>query len=311
MTDTVAQLLEQRVDGEIQSVAWYRSSGAARYALVSSLTDDGRAWLSTVLLDTEDDALRVLDNSLWIPADGDVLDVAIRSLARTANEATDSLDGDAEPMTDSLLGFDAEEFAAYELTDDYDPAAEGDDWKETGGVAERWEVHDRLEDSPIGNADRMIRLEFGGKAPWEGEPQRVMRPPGEIGGNYGVEVSQDDALVIVDVDDAAAAPLERLPETLRSESPHDGEHRFYHVPGWRETFRTRFGVENPHPSWGEIRSQDGYVVGPGCELTDCKHGCCTEDDPGEYDLDAAPIATVDAGELADLIATGREEVGEA
>ena len=307
-TDAVDELLAERIDGEIEATVWYRSRGSARYALVGSLTDDGRAWLSTVLLDLDDDTLRVLDNSIWLPADRDVLDVALRTMARTANAAAGSVDADA-PMRDSLLDFDADEIGGYEIADDYEPRDPGEDWKATDGAPERYDVHERLAESPIETADRLIRLEFGGKAPWEGEPQRIMRAPEEIGGNYGVEVSDDDDLVIVDVDDLESAPIADLPETLRSESPHGGEHRFYHVPGWREVFPARFGVDNPHPSWGEIRSQDGYVVGPGSELTSCKHDdCCSDDDPGTYDLDDAPIATIDADDLADLIATGREEV---
>lgn len=302
---TVEDLLRGRIDGEIQSVAWYRSRGSARYAIVTSLTDDGRAWLSTVLLDVEDETLRLLDNSMWLPADGDVLDVAIRSLARTCNATNDSLDDDS-PMRESLLSFDAEQFAEFRLVDDYEPDDQTDDWKASSGADEMDVVHERLAESPIDNADRLIRLNFGAKDPWDGEPQRVMRSPDEIGGNYGVEVDGDDDLVIVDVDDVEECPIDDLPETLRSESPHGGEHRFYHVPGWLETFRERFSAENPHPSWGEIRSQDGYVVGPGSELTGCKHAdCCSEESPGTYDLDDAPIATVEAGALADLLAPYR------
>jgi len=306
LTDAVDQLLDERLDGEIESVVWYRSRGSARYALVGSLTEDGRAWLSTVLLDVEDDTLRVLDNSMWLPADSNVLDAAIRSLARTCNAATESVE-DADPMRESLLSFDADEFGEYAIEDEYDPSSGSEDWKATEGADEMDVVHERLAESPVSNADRLIRLEFGGKAPWEGEPQRVMRSPDEIGGNYGVEVSEDYDLVILDVDDTEEAPVSSMPTTLRSESPHSGEHRFYHVPGWREHFRERFdGVLNPHPSWGEIRSQDGYVVGPGSTLTDCKHGCCTEDDPGEYVLDDAPVETVEAEALGDLLEPYRE-----
>ena len=306
MSEAVEQLLDERIDGEIESTVWYRANGSARYAIVTSLTEDGRAWLSTALLDVEDDTLRVLDNSMWLPAETEVLDAAIRSLARTCNAAGETID-DADPMRDSLLGVDADALGEYEIEDEYEAPDPSADWKETQGAGEMDTVHARLRDSPIENADRMIRLAFGGKRPWEGEPQRVMRSPDEIGGNYGVEVSEEDALVIVDVDDTETAPLSDMPETLRSESPHDGEHRFYHVPGWKEHFRERFsGVLNPHPSYGEVRSQDGYVVGPGSELTDCKNGCCTEDSPGEYVLDDAPIATVDPETLGDLIEPYRE-----
>lgn len=309
---TVRELLAERIDGEIEAVAWYKSTGSANYGLVTSLTDDARAQLTTVLIDTDDDTLRVLpDSSMWLPADPDVLDAATSAIARTTSAAagSEAVENDDGPMTTSLLAFDADEIGGYALEDDYEPTDAGADWKETGGREERWKVHGRLKESPIANADRFIRLEFEGKAPWPGAPQRNMYHPKEVGANYGVEVSEDDDLVIVDVDDLDECPIDELPETLRSESPHGGEHRFYHVPGWQEVFQDRFGVDNPHPSWGEVRSQDGYVVGPGSFLTDCKHDdCCTEDDPGEYKLDDGPIATIDAEDLADLLAPFREVV---
>ena len=306
-TQTVRELLADRVDGTIESVVWYKSNGSARYALVGSTTDDGRAWLSTAVLDVEDDTLRVLDNSMWLPAEGEILDAAIRSLARTTNAATDALDDSEGSMRDSLLDFSADEFDDYELVDDYDPSGDSP-WQENEGPSEMYDVRERLAESPIETPDRLIMLEFGGKAPWTGFGTRELHAPEEIGGNYGVEVTEDDDLVIVDVDDVEAADLDDLPETLRSESPHGGYHLFLHVPGWREAFRERFDVENPHPPWGEIRSQDGYVVGPGCRLTDCKHeDCCTEDDPGEYVMTDREIATVDADVLADVLADARGE----
>lgn len=305
--ETVDSLLDQRVDGEIQSTVWYRSRDSAHYGLVTSLRDNDTAALTTVLLDTEDDTLRVLDNSMWLPAEGEVLDAAVRSVARLTNGATDSLDSDADPMRDSLVGFDSDEIGQYTLRDDYTPSDDSSgDWKESGGREERWTVHERLQESGISNADRLIRLEFEGKAPWEGEPQRVMYPPSEIGANYGVECDEDGEIVIIDIDDMEEAPREDLPETLTVESPHGGEHRYYHVPDAVETFRERFSVENPHTSFGETRAGDGYVVGPGSILTDCKHGCCTEEDPGRYQLVDREIQTVDADRLSDILAPFRE-----
>lgn len=304
MTDTVEELLAERIDGEIESVVWHNGSQGTYYGLVTALRpSNDTITITTVVLDLDDETLKIHHkNSMWIPAEGATLDAMIRSLARATNAASGAIDGD-EPMLESLVEFDPEAIQGYELEDDYDPADGGKDWKETDGRAERYDVHDRLLESPIENADRLIRLEFSGKAPWEGEPQRVMYPPEEIGANYGVEVDEDDDLVILDVDDMAEAPLEEIPETLGCRSPHGGEHYYLHVPGWREEFRDRFGgVENPHPSYGEIRSQDGYVVGPACILTDCKHEeCCTEDDPGVYELVDAPIATISAEALGDLI----------
>jgi hypothetical protein len=305
--DRVEDLIHDRIDGDIETILWYRSCAETHYALVAALTDDDRLSLTTVILDVDDETVRIHgDNSMWLPAEPDILDGVIRSVARSLNAATDSIEDD-EPMRDSLVTFAADEIGGYVVEDDYDP---GDsDWKADEGADEMDTVHERLEDSPIETADRMIRLEFGRKRPWEGEPQRIMHSPDEVGGTYGVEVSEDDDLVILDVDDMETAPLDSMPDTLRSESPHGGEHRFYHVPGWQAVFNDRFGLDNPHPSYGEVRSQDGYVVGPGARLTDCKHGCCTEDSPGEYVLDDAPIATVAAEAFADLIEPFRGDDG--
>lgn len=304
---SVDSLLGERIDGEIQSVVWHRSQGSTHIGLVTSIRENETVALTTVVLDLDDETLRVHSkNSMWLPAEGPTIDAAIRSLARSCNAITGSVSTD-EPMTESLTEFDAETIGAHTLTDDYEPSQASGDWKETQGRPERYDVHERLTDSPIENADRLIRLEFEAKAPWAGEPQRIMRSPQEIGGNYGVEVGEDDDLVIIDIDDVDEAPTEDFPETLGSRSPHGGSHHFYHVPGWRDHFRERFGgVLNPHPSWGEIRSQDGYVVGPGSILTGCKHGCCTDDEPGRYVLIDAPIATVDAADVGDLIAPYRE-----
>lgn len=311
MTDRVDDLLDERIDGEIESVVWHSETLQTAYGLVVSVLDEpGREMisLSTVILDRDDETLRVHGkNSMWLPAETGVLDGAIRSLARASNATTDAIPEDRDPMVDSLLDPSGDDLMAVEIEDDYDPLDEADDWKASEGVDGIDRVHERLDDAPIQNPDRLIRLEWGQKDPWSGEPQRIMRSPDEIAGNYGVEVDEDDDLIVLDIDDLVDAPLDRLPETLRSESPHDGEHRFYHCPGWREAFRERFSVLNPHPSWGEIRASDGYVVGPGSELTQCKHeDCCTEDDPGQYVLDDAPIATIDAEILVDLLAESRE-----
>ena len=307
MSDRVRELIEERIDGEIHSILWHSSNSGTAYGLVASERDNATVSLTTIILDSDDETLRIHgDNSMWLPADGAVLDGTIRSIARTCNGVTESIEDD-DPMEDSLIGIDAEEIGEIEIEDDYDPADSETDWKADSGADEMDMVHTLLRESPVDNADRLIRLSLDGdKSPWSGEPQRVMRGPESIGGNYGIEVSEDDDLIILDIDDMEEAPVSSMPETMRSESPHGGEHRFYLVPQWQQHFQDRFGVDNPHPSWGEIRSQDGYVVGPGSELTTCKHGCCTEDDPGTYDLDEHPIETVSAEEIGDLIAPYRE-----
>lgn len=297
----VVDLLGDRIDGHIESVVWHNQTGRTYYGLVvATRPEDSTVALTTVVLDLADETLRVhADNSMWLPGNQATLDGAIRSLARATNHVSGSIDDGGEPMLESLVDRDVPDLHSIHLDDEYSPSSEN--WQADQGVEERYAVHDRLEESPIQNSDRFIMLEFGGKAPWKGQSERTMFPPEEIGGNYGVEVDEDDDLVILDIDYPEEAPLEEIPTTLTSRSPHGGEHYYLHCPGWRDHFKSRFDALNPHPSYGEIRSQDGYVVGPGCELTECKHGCCTEDDPGRYELVDAPIETIQPDALGDLI----------
>jgi hypothetical protein len=305
-TERVRDLIEERIDGSIESICWHSRDGGTHYGLVVSTRREAETLsITSILLDTADESLRILgDNSMWIPGDRATLDALIQSLARSSNSLGGSIPADAEPIEESLTEFSAEEIGAHEISDDYEPFDPSVDWKEREGVDGIETVHERLREAPIETADRLIRLEFERKAPWSGEHERVMRPPEEIGGNYGVEVSEDDDLVILDIDDvetAIEAGVPALPETLSTESPHGGRHLYFVVPGWLDAFREEFGVENPHPSYGEIRSQDGYVVGAGCILTDCKHDCCTEEDPGEYQLIDAPIAEIAPEDLIEVI----------
>ena len=305
MTDSVRELIRERVDGSIESIVFHSDAGAY-YGFVTSLRDDDTAAITTIVLDVDDETLKVHSkNSMWVPADPDTLDQLTRSIARTTSAANGSVD-DADTLTESSVGFPVDEMLSYELDDDYSPGDDDGDWKASSGADEMDQVFERLVDSPIQNAERLIRLEFGEKRPWDGEPQRVMRHPDQIGGNYGVEVAEDDELVILDVDDVVQAPTDEIPDTLGCRSPHGGQHYYLHVPGWRETFREQFDVLNPHPEYGEVRSQDGYVVGPGSELTTCKYrDCCTDDDPGTYELVDEPIATIQPDQFVELVAPFR------
>lgn len=95
------------------------------------------------------------------------------------------------------------------------------------------------------------------------------------------------------------------PTPFTVQSPHDGEHRYYAVSGT---------VRNVKPGWGEVRAENQYVVGPGSALTECKHGCCSPDSPGEYPVDRdLPVARIGVEDLpeecqADGAADDGEEV---
>jgi len=145
--------------------------------------------------------------------------------------------------------------------------------------------------------------------------------PERVNENYGIYAG--DGLVDIDVDDynenadgKALAAVADLPETLTVETPHtDGEtggHRFYRVePGdefetAREACETVWnGTTNPRPSWGEVRVENQYVVGPGSQLDGCDKDWCDEcatDDGGRYKIAAdRPIAMITADDLADVL----------
>jgi len=141
--------------------------------------------------------------------------------------------------------------------------------------------------------------------------------PRGVRGNYGVYAG--DGLVILDIDDYAEGPggeglaaVNDLPDTLTVETPHtDGEnggHRFYRIkPGdvyntAKEACEDVWGANNPSASWGEVRAQNQYAVGPGSYIHDCKHGCCGPDDPGNYRIeDERPIETITADDLAGVL----------
>lgn len=145
------------------------------------------------------------------------------------------------------------------------------------------------------------------------------RDAGRVRGNYGVYAG--NGLVILDVDEGGAeavTELDSLPETFTVQSPHsDCEaegHWYYRVEGDAvDALNERFGVANPQPSWGEVRARNQYAVGPDSTLTDCKHGCCSPDNPGRYVIqNDASISTITAEDLvavlsADPALQGRDE----
>lgn len=146
-----------------------------------------------------------------------------------------------------------------------------------------------------------------------------------IKGNYGVYPGEgagdsgEGFLVNVDIDDYETDETDEsleailsLPETLTVASPHtDGDtggHRFYKVTGdllERIEEIAGPGTTNLKLSWGEIRSDNQYVVGPGSQLHGCdKDWCdeCAEHDGGYYDIsNDVPIATVTADDLIDAV----------
>lgn len=152
------------------------------------------------------------------------------------------------------------------------------------------------------------------------DPSEQLGPTG-VSGNYGVYAGS--GLVLLDIDDyteevdtdGLTAALS-LPDTFTVESPHtDGEnggHRYYHVTGdvVEAIKAVNRGKANACPSWGEVRVQNQYVVGPGSRLNGChKEGCeeCATGDGGLYTIrNDAPIATITADELVDVLRVDEE-----
>jgi hypothetical protein len=94
---------------------------------------------------------------------------------------------------------------------------------------------------------------------------------------YNYAVYPEGDLVFIDIDDRENAPekvLTNTQGTFTVESPH-GEHRWIRLPD---------DIPNIKREWGELRTDNQYVVGPGSRLTDCEDGCCTPENPGEYQV---------------------------
>jgi hypothetical protein len=137
--------------------------------------------------------------------------------------------------------------------------------------------------------------------------------PDSVNGDYGVYGG--GRLVILDVDEGdseGTKAIDALPSTFTVKSPHasiEAEgHRYYSVEGDPvERLTEAFGKANLKLSWGEVRADNQYAVGPGSTLTDCKHGCCTPENPGRYAIaNDVPIARITPDELVGVLSTDPE-----
>ena len=133
-------------------------------------------------------------------------------------------------------------------------------------------------------------------------------------GNYGVHPGY--GLIEFDVDDYDdehdTDTLDALPETFTVESPHTADdspgHRYYAVEdddAVKEVLRAIGGKLNPEPTWGEVKYEGKYVVGPGSQLDDCsKEWCdkCAKPDGGYYRIaEDRPLATLTAEDVAEVL----------
>ena len=169
----------------------------------------------------------------------------------------------------------------------------------------------RLRAADLGT-ERFIDVEDGTKT---SNDHRQMKPDdSRLSGNYGVYPGRGGTdggyLIDIDVDDYDSEhdteAVDSLPDTFEVESPHGGEHRYYAVDGDPPAaMKEEFGIRNPVPTWGEIRIENGYVVGPGSELDGCsKEWCdeCEKPEGGQYQISAnRPIAEIDIDDLVEVV----------
>lgn len=185
-------------------------------------------------------------------------------------------------------------------------------------------VASRLQEAGL-DTERFIDVHDGEKR----STNHTRQSPDGVTGNYGIYAG--DGLIGVDVDDYAdsvesdaLSAVDALPETFTVETPHtDGEsggHRLYCVtPGSEyesavDACESVCSVLNPCLSWGEIRVENQYVVGPGSILDGCdKEWCgdCETDTGGRYVIAGdRPIASITADELASLLQNNPEYASE-
>ena len=185
---------------------------------------------------------------------------------------------------------------------------------------------DRLAAADL-NPNRFIDVHDGYKKSTD-HTQRGPDDP-QLSGNYGVYAGRgaggtdagDGYLVDVDIDDYdgdtstsdALDAVLNLPATFTVQSPHtDGEtggHRYYQVTGEVKAAIEEIadGTTNPAPSWGEVRVENQYVVGPGSQLDGdgcSKEWCdrCSDPDGGYYRIaEDREIATITADRLVEVL----------
>lgn len=302
---TVRDRVEEEIDGRIHGLSVTARRGSTSYVVVSHTTSGNRGdrlCLTTVVVDLDDGTVKPSGNSMWVPGDSGAVTALTRGVARAANDHRDG-DVDAPPVE---VGDGAEDLLDTEVEpDDYDGGDDGGLSPAKGEPPEA--VHgldERLREAGVDTVERYIRLEFGDKSPWShtrGDTEYLVE-------NYGVYATSEDALVFVDVDDPENLDTP-LPETYRVSSPHGDVERshYYYVVDDPEAYREGLGKWNAAPSWGDVRTANQYVVGPGSQLDGCEKGdaCdgrCHEPDGGVYEVvDDREIAEVSAEWLLDLL----------
>lgn len=305
---TVRDRIVSQLDAdEIHGVLGTFRNGETAYLVISQSTNREGVGpvldVRTVVVDLADETVRVTDNNLWVPRDADVAGGLARLLARTQADVSGSVDSDADPLTHSASEeIDVGALLDQTVSDSYEPP-ETRDWGFGEGPPPEIEILvERLRDVGIDVSERFNMLEFGGKAPFNHD----LWAAEDLAGNYGVYATEEDPLVLVDVDNPDALDQD-LPETFAVSSPHGSEeraHHYYRVEDF-QAVSDRYGKDNFGPTWGDVRAVNQYVVGPGSQLDGCRKDHCTEcsrPDGGRYEIvEDAQIETVSAEWLIDLL----------
>jgi len=158
-------------------------------------------------------------------------------------------------------------------------------------------VISRLKEADLGT-QRFLPLGSGGKGTNQRHEcfagQEVQDEP-----IYGVYAKKDDDFILIDIDsyrdENVPEAVENLPSTFTVQSPHGGRHLYY---------STTEEITGSRLSWGEIRTSNQYVVGPGSELQECSkvwHDC-SQPNEGQYEIiDDRPIRQIDSETINSIL----------
>lgn len=353
MSDEPTERVRERIEAElgadrIHGIEVTRKQGDTVYCVVSQSTtwadvdedvdlDIPVLDVRTVIVDFDQDHVRVSDNGLWVPQDEEVATGMAKLLARTSTDLSE--DTGADPVTVSAVeGLDVDMFLDREVAveDAHTDGQHVDKMRNHAGInpSRSWgygagpppeveQLVERLEEVGLDPSDHLSRLVWGKKEPMDRRP----RPLEELTGNYGIELQpRERGLVALDVDYPAEFPEEfAIPETFEVSSPHgdDTQRHVYlkceekdviaeEIGGWAVQ-----GVD-----WGDLWIGDRFLVGPGSQLSEfgCSEGdhergerggcsACTDENAGYYRVvNDAPIAEVSAEFVLDLLEDSDYEV---
>jgi hypothetical protein len=340
-TASVRERLAEELDGDLHGLTITRRQGETVYCVaVRSTTwdavDGDRPNIPildarTVVVDFETDAVRVSDNGLWVPQEGEVATSLTSLLARASNDLGDGVEEDADPLYKSASeevdvdlfldrevevpteGVDGQDVEKMELHTGIDPARE---WGYGAGPPPEVEtVVDRLTEAGLDPSEHLTWLVWGKKEPMD----RTPRPVEDLYGNYGIELlPRESGLVAIDVDYPEHFPDSELPETFEVSSPHgdDSQRHIILRCDEKERLAEELGAWAVQAvDWGDLWVGDRFLVGPGSQLSEfgCDNGehergepggceACEDPESGYYEvLTDAPIATVDAEVILDLL----------